>query len=53
VARGHQFQDHAAAGRVDLENFDIRDLSRDHVFGSFVDDVAGLKNLPTIGETMS
>ncbi len=50
VARGHQFQDHAAAGSVDLETFDIRDLYRDHVFGCFVDDVAGLKNLDTIGE---
>jgi predicted TIM-barrel fold metal-dependent hydrolase len=51
VTRGHRFQDHAAApGIADLEEFDVRGLYRDHVFGCFVDDVSGLKNLDVIGE---
>jgi predicted TIM-barrel fold metal-dependent hydrolase len=51
VTRGYTFQDHAAApGMADLTDFDVRELYRDHVYGCFVDDVTGLKNLDTIGE---
>jgi len=51
VTRGFTFQDHAGSSvTADLLDFDVRELYRDHVYGCFVDDVAGLKNLDTIGE---
>jgi predicted TIM-barrel fold metal-dependent hydrolase len=51
VTRGYSFQDHAGAPvMADLANFDIRELYRNHVYGCFIDDVSGLKNLDTIGE---
>jgi predicted TIM-barrel fold metal-dependent hydrolase len=50
VTRGFTFQDHAAAPiMADLLNFDVRQLYRDHVYGCFVDDVTGIKNLDSIG----
>jgi predicted TIM-barrel fold metal-dependent hydrolase len=34
----------------DYDNFDLRALYRDHVYGCFLDDVAGLKLLEFVGE---
>jgi predicted TIM-barrel fold metal-dependent hydrolase len=51
VTRGFTFQDHAEASvMADLSNFDVRELYRNHVYGCFIDDVSGVKNLDTIGE---
>ncbi len=50
VARGHQFEDHAGSAIPADGEFDIRALYRDHVYGCFIDDIAGLNNLDTIGE---
>jgi len=48
AARGITFEGHAAS-EVALD-IDLRQRYRDHVFGCFIDDIAGLKNLDTIGE---
>jgi predicted TIM-barrel fold metal-dependent hydrolase len=51
VTKGFSFDDHAGSSiMADLQNFDIRELYANHVYGCFVDDVTGLKNLDTIGE---
>lgn len=51
VRRGVAFLDHALDGHADdLEELDLRELYRDHVFGCFIDDVHGLANLDVIGE---
>jgi predicted TIM-barrel fold metal-dependent hydrolase len=49
VKRGVQFESHARSD-VDLEDLDLRQLYHDHVFGCFIDDIHGLKNLDEIGE---
>ncbi|KAB2383481.1 amidohydrolase family protein [Actinomadura montaniterrae] len=38
------------AHSIDYLTFDIRQSFRDHVYGCFIDDVAGLRNLDLIGE---
>ncbi|RSN66996.1 amidohydrolase family protein [Actinomadura sp. WAC 06369] len=38
------------AQTIDYLNFDIRQSFRDHVYGCFIDDIAGLRNLDLIGE---
>ncbi|WP_181779165.1 amidohydrolase family protein [Pseudonocardia pini] len=35
---------------IDYLTFDIRQTFRDHVYGCFIDDVAGIRNLDLIGE---
>jgi predicted TIM-barrel fold metal-dependent hydrolase len=53
VARGFKFSDATGDhGGIDfkLDEMDIRQLYHDHVFGCFIDDVHGLKNLDAIGE---
>jgi predicted TIM-barrel fold metal-dependent hydrolase len=49
VSRGVAFTGHAGSG-IDLEDLDLRQLYRDHVYGCFIDDVHGLANLDVIGE---
>ncbi len=46
--RGVVFEGHAE--NLVNDEFDIRQLYRDHVFGCFIDDVHGLNNLDVIGE---
>jgi predicted TIM-barrel fold metal-dependent hydrolase len=43
------FQGHAATD-VELDDLDLRQLYLDHVFGCFIDDVHGIKNIDVIGE---
>ncbi|MET0143441.1 MAG: amidohydrolase family protein [Ilumatobacteraceae bacterium] len=50
VEKGVMFGDHAGNSGASLEKLDLRQLYRDHVFGCFIDDVAGLSNLDVIGE---
>lgn len=38
------------AQTIDYLNFDIRQSFRDHIYGCFIDDIAGLRNLDLIGE---
>ncbi|MBB4944194.1 putative TIM-barrel fold metal-dependent hydrolase [Streptosporangium album] len=38
------------SGSLDLATFDIRQTYLDHVFGCFIDDIHGLRNLDVIGE---
>ena len=38
------------AHTIDYLNFDIRQEFRDHIYGCFIDDVAGLRNIDLIGE---
>ena len=49
VKRGVQFESHAQS-EGDLEDLDLRQLYLDHVYGCFIDDIHGLKNLDEIGE---
>jgi predicted TIM-barrel fold metal-dependent hydrolase len=48
AARGIKFDGHAAT-EVDLD-INLRQRYKEHVFGCFIDDIAGLKNLDTILE---
>jgi predicted TIM-barrel fold metal-dependent hydrolase len=42
---------HAAAGNViDLDNFDLRQLYKDHVYGCMIEDKHGIASLDEIGE---
>ncbi|MCK9894524.1 amidohydrolase family protein [Frankia sp. AgB32] len=50
VQRGVTFGDHAAAGALDLNTFDIRATFRDHVFGCFIEDAHGIASIGEIGE---
>jgi predicted TIM-barrel fold metal-dependent hydrolase len=36
-------------GIPDLEHFDVREVFRNHIFGCFIDDIHGLKNIREIG----
>ena len=38
------------AHTIDYLNFDVHQEFRDHIYGCFIDDVAGLRNLDLIGE---
>jgi predicted TIM-barrel fold metal-dependent hydrolase len=49
VQRGVSFAGHAGTD-VELEDLDIRQLYLDHVFGCFIDDIHGIKNIDVIGE---
>ncbi len=49
VQRGVSFQGHADTD-IDMDDLDIRQLYLDHVFGCFIDDIHGIKNLDVIGE---
>ena len=49
VQRGLKFMDHATTD-VDLNELDIRELFRDHVFGCFIDDAHGIASIDEIGE---
>jgi len=40
----------AGAQSIDYLNFDIRQTFRDHVYGCFIDDIAGVRNIDLIGE---
>jgi predicted TIM-barrel fold metal-dependent hydrolase len=55
VKKGVQFNmpgnSHAAAGSViDLDNFDLRQLYKDHVFGCMIEDKHGIASIEEIGE---
>jgi predicted TIM-barrel fold metal-dependent hydrolase len=48
---GYQHEGHVGLDpELDLDALDVRALYRDHVFGCFIDDSFGLKNLDDIGE---
>ncbi len=49
IMRGQQFGDHAKSD-LDLDNFDIRETFRNHVFGCFIHDEHGIASLSEIGE---
>lgn len=44
-----RFEGHSNAD-VDLNTLDLRSLYHDHVFGCFIDDIHGIRNLDVIGE---
>ncbi|HUN31853.1 MAG TPA: amidohydrolase family protein [Trebonia sp.] len=50
VMRGTRFMGHAGAGDIDLNNFDVRETFRNHVFGCFIDDRHGIASIDEIGE---
>ena len=50
VMRGQTFGDHAKSQVMDLDNLDIRQSFRDHVFGCFIEDHHGVASLEEIGE---
>jgi len=35
---------------IDFDHFDVRQTFRDHIFGCFIDDIAGIRNIDLIGE---
>ncbi|MFI0408029.1 amidohydrolase family protein [Actinomadura sp. 3N508] len=49
-AFGGSLEGKHAVGSLDLDNFDLRQTYHDHVFGCFIDDVHGIRNLDVIGE---
>ena len=49
VMRGQQFMDHATTD-VDLNDLNVRELFRDHVFGCFIEDHHGIASIDEIGE---
>jgi predicted TIM-barrel fold metal-dependent hydrolase len=49
AADAKKFRGHAGV-EVDLRDLDVRALYHDHVYGCFIDDVAGVRNLDVIGE---
>jgi predicted TIM-barrel fold metal-dependent hydrolase len=49
VMRGQQLLDHAATD-VDLDQLDIRESFRNHIYGCFIEDHHGVANLDEIGE---
>jgi predicted TIM-barrel fold metal-dependent hydrolase len=50
VQKGVTFMEHGKAGAVDLDNLDIRQTFKDHVFGCFIDDAHGIASIDEIGE---
>ncbi|WP_218010200.1 amidohydrolase family protein [Actinomadura chibensis] len=49
-AFGGSLEGKHAIGSLDLDNFDLRQTYHDHVFGCFIDDIHGIRNLDVIGE---
>ncbi|WP_222870206.1 amidohydrolase family protein [Actinomadura decatromicini] len=49
-AFGGSLEGRHAVGSLDLDNFDLRQTYHDHVFGCFIDDIHGIRNLDVIGE---
>jgi predicted TIM-barrel fold metal-dependent hydrolase len=49
AADAAKFRGHAGV-QVDLKSLDVRDTYHQHVFGCFIDDVHGIRNLDVIGE---
>ncbi|WP_207934038.1 amidohydrolase family protein [Actinomadura sp. KC06] len=49
-AFGGSLEGKHAVGSLDLDNFDLRQTYHDHVFGCFIDDIHGIRNLDVIGE---
>ncbi|MFG1921963.1 amidohydrolase family protein [Cryptosporangium sp. NPDC048952] len=49
VQRGVTFAEHAGTD-VDLTDFNIRELFRDHVYGCFIEDQHGIDSIDVIGE---
>lgn len=49
-AGSKQARTDGGAHTIDYLNFDIRQSFRDHVYGCFIDDIAGIRNLDLIGE---
>jgi predicted TIM-barrel fold metal-dependent hydrolase len=49
VQRGTSFRDHSTTAAIDLDNLDLRATFRDHIYGCFIDDAHGIKNLDEIG----
>jgi predicted TIM-barrel fold metal-dependent hydrolase len=45
-----QERDDDGAQGIDYLNFDVRQTFRDHIYGCFIDDIAGIRNLDLIGE---
>ncbi|ONH52422.1 amidohydrolase [Frankia sp. CcI49] len=50
VKKGARWNDHGAAGAIDLDTFDVRATFRDHVFGCFIEDHHGIASIAEIGE---
>jgi len=49
IQRGTRFMGAGGAG-MDLDNFDVRQTFRDHIFGCFIDDAHGIASIEEIGE---
>ncbi len=50
VQRGASYGDHTTGEALDLETFDVRQTFRDHIYGCFIEDNAGIATLDLIGE---
>jgi predicted TIM-barrel fold metal-dependent hydrolase len=50
VKKGQTFMDHAGNQDLDLDELDIRQTFRDHVYGCFIEDHHGVASLGEIGE---
>jgi predicted TIM-barrel fold metal-dependent hydrolase len=49
VGRGQQWNEHAG-NTLDLDNFDVRETFRNHVYGCFIEDHHGIDSIEEIGE---
>jgi predicted TIM-barrel fold metal-dependent hydrolase len=49
VSRGTQFMDYTN-NNVDLSNFDVRQLFRDHIYGCIIEDHHAISSIEEIGE---
>jgi len=50
VQRGVKFMAHAGAGAIDLDNFDIRETFKNHVYGCMIEDAHAIASLGEIPE---